>query len=196
MRLFVLGGLVLFSFEVFGFSRCKISFDASRSKIEGTGYKFTEKAGVTASFPKFTVSEAHGSSLSGLLDDLVVTVDLLSVDSKNAARDQNLRNSLFMGLTDESRVKVVVKDVSGSKLKTQMTLNGVTRDVDFQWTENNGMLIAEGRIDILDFSMNPAFTALQKLCNKLHVGKDGKSKTWSDFALKVSATLVRDGCDG
>ena len=45
----------------------------------------------------------------------------------------------------------------------------------------------EGEIDILKhYKMNSSFTSIAKLCEKLHKGEDGVSKTWSDVGLEVT----------
>ena len=40
---------------------CIYTFDIPNSVVEGTGYKFTEKKGVTAKFPGVTLNKKEGA---------------------------------------------------------------------------------------------------------------------------------------
>ena len=184
------------STSVFASSQCKIQIAKDKSKIEGTGFKFSKKIkkGVTGVFKKFRLNKDSASSIDKLLTDLEVTVSLSSIDSGNKARDLNLRNSLFSGLTNNGRAVVKVVKVGGDNLLAKMSLNGVEKEIRFDLKKTEDEIIASGRFDALDYAMKAPFEALKRLCGPLHIGKDGVSKTWSDFAIKVTAAIEKINC--
>ena len=163
-------------------------------KLKELGLSLRKKKGVTAVFKDYSLNKATSDSVDNLLKGLEVSVDLKSLDSDSWVRDRNLRKTLFKALKNESKAVVKVKSVEAKTLKTSLLLNGVEKAIDFQLTRTADQLVATGSFDALDFMMKPAIDALIDKCKGLHTGGDGKSKTWSDFALRVTAQLKKTNC--
>ncbi len=187
--------LIVFASVAFGKSQsCTYEFDVENSKIEGTGYKFTEKTGVTASFPGFELSkQSKADSPKALLDGLVVTVNLVTIDSGNALRDKNMRETLLTGILGDSVATVTVKKVTDKTIETEFKLNEKTQKIDFQYSLKDSIMKAKGSFDVMKFAMGEQVAALKKRCGSLHTGSDGKSVTWTDFDLAVTA-MVKKNC--
>jgi|GEM_PF-1264989 len=179
--------------------KCSYAIDTKNSVIEATGYKFTEKKAVGAKILGVTFGDTKsvpsGDSVQALFEGLVVNVDLMTLDSGNGIRDNNLREHLLSYLKGEAVAKVSVKTYKNQKMQTVMNLNGVDKDVTFKVEEKTdakgAAITATSSIEGADFLMGKGLAALAKRCKSLHTGSDGKAKTWSDFGLKVSVKLLK-----
>ncbi len=168
-------------FSSFGFGKdksCTYEFDVENSKVEGTGYKYTEKTGVTGQFPGFELNKTEKAKTpKALLDGLVVTVNLVTLDSGNALRDKNMRETLFTGIVGDSKATVTVKKVSDKKIETELSLNEKTQKLEFEYSIKDDTISAKGTFDAVQFALGDQIAALKKRCGSLHTGSDGKSVT-------------------
>lgn len=174
---------------------CTYNLDLENTVLEGTGYKFTEKLGVAAKFPGFKLShpekkQPQGPNLREAVVGQTMVVDLMTIDSGNVLRDQNLRESLFANIKGDSVASITIKKMTDSKIETEFKLNEKTKPVVFDYTVKGDVLSAKGKIDALDFGMSDSMNALKKMCGALHTGSDGKSVTWSEFGLSLTAKFT------
>ena len=191
MKFILIAATLIFSINLQA-KTCTYEFDKDNSVVEGTGFKFTEKTGVTAKFKQFDLNKADKkSSAKELLDGLSVTVSLMSIDSGNALRDKNMRETLFANLIGDSQAVVEVTKVKAKEIETLLHLNDKKLPITFSYTMKKGMIEAQGSFDAINFAMNEAIASLKKRCKSLHTGKDGKSVTWSDFNLSVKAAVKK-----
>lgn len=180
------------SFSYVFADNCTYQFIKEESVIEGIGYKYTKKTGVTATFPGFELqSNKAQKSVQDLLRGNSVSVNLVTINSGNSLRDNNLRETLLTGILGDSVAKVSVKKVTEKKISTQMSLNGKEQEISFDYTIKGGLLTAKGRFDALKFALGDQIAALKKRCGSLHTGSDGKSVTWSDFAIVLKAKVKK-----
>lgn len=169
---------------------CEYQFDVANSVVEGTGFKYTEKTGVTARFTGFKLNKTEKvSSEKALLEGLKVTVDLMTLNSGNGLRDKNMRETLFSNILGDSVAKVSVKKVTDKKIETELVLNEKTQPVIFDYKVDKGLMVATGSFDAAKLAMGEQIAALKKRCGSLHTGSDGKSVTWTTFDLKVTAKI-------
>jgi len=171
---------------------CTYEFDVDNSKVAGTGFKYTEKTGVTAQFSGLKLNKKEKqSSVKKLLEGLVVTIDLMTLDSGNSLRDKNMRETLFSGILGDSVATITVKNVTDKKIDTEFKMNEKTQNISFTYSIKDEMINAKGSFDVLKFALGDQLAALKKRCASLHTGSDGKSVTWSDFALSVKAKIKK-----
>ncbi len=171
---------------------CTYEFDKDNSKIEGTGFKYTKKTGVAGSFPGFKLNkDEKAKAIKDLLKDLVVTVDLMTLDSGNALRDKNLRETLFSGIIGDSVATVTVKKVMDKKIETELLINEKSQKVVFDYSIKAETITAKGSFDALKFALGDQIDDMKKRCGSLHTGADGKSVTWTDFNLAVTAKVKK-----
>ena len=193
MKLLFLGCILLASQNLFAASsaaKCQYSFNPDQSVVEGTGFKTSAKVGVAGKFLKFSINNKEKKKeIKELLQGLVVTVDLMSIDSGNAIRDKNLREAFFSLLKNNAQAEVKVKSVTDKEIEAELSVNKVSKPIKFSYEIKDDKIEAKGVFDALEFAMTDAFSALKKRCGALHTGADGKSKTWSDFNLRVEAKL-------
>lgn len=171
---------------------CTYEFDVENSKVEGTGYKFTEKTGVTGQFGGVKLNKSEKKEKAeDLLNGLEVTVDLMTLDSGNALRDRNLRETLFAGILGDSVAKVSVTKVEKNKIEADLKINEKSQKITFDYKMDKETMTATGKFDAVKFALGDQMAALKKRCGSLHTGSDGKSVTWTEFALSVKAKLKK-----
>ena len=162
-----------------------------------TAYKFTEKAPVSGTFNKFTVSSSQkGKDISSAIKGLSVDIDGSSVESGNVGRNATVAMQFFAKFAPVNKMAAKAIGVNGDDKKGSVTIlvdmNKKQKNVDFKYTVNaEGKLSAEAVIDMMDFALKGPFDSIHKACKLLHTGKDGISKTWTEVLLKVSANLVK-----
>ena len=191
MKLLIGSLVILFTLSLQA-KECTYEFDLDKSLVQGTGFKFTEKKGVTGSFTKFSLNKVEKKkSIKELLDGLVVTVDLMSLETGDMLRDQNLREAFFSTVIGNAEAKVEVKKVTDKKIEAVLNLNGKSQPISFDYKLVKDTIEAKGSFDALQFALNDGIDGLKKRCGSLHTGTDGKSKTWTDFDISVKALTVK-----
>ena len=171
---------------------CLYEFDQEKASVAGTGFKYSEKTGVKGLFTGIKLNKSEKKSeAKKLLDGLEVTVDLMTLDSGNSLRDKNMRETLFAGILGDSVVKVLVKKVTDKVISTEFKINEKTKAVDFEYSLKGNTFNATGKFDVVDFALNEQVAALKKRCGSLHTGSDGKSVTWTEFDLEITAPLKK-----
>ena len=160
-------------------------------------YKTTEKLPVGGTFSKVTLNapEPAGSvpdALKGASMDIVAA----SVDSGLEVRNQTLAEHYFSKFAANSAFRASVKSVEGTNESGNAVItvdvNGVSRDLTFPYTvSDTGELTAKATMDMMDFSLKSAFDAIHTACEALHMGPDGVSKTWTEVALSITATIEK-----
>ena len=171
---------------------CTYQFDIKNSLVQGTGYKFTDKQGVTAKFKSFNLSRnTKQKSLEDLIKGLVITVDLKSLDSGDPLRDRNILETLFAKLVGGLTAVVSVKNLTDKSIQTELKINNRSQKVKFDYSVQEDVLTARGQFDSLQYGFGKQIENLKKRCGPLHVGKDGKSVTWTDFGLSVKAKILK-----
>jgi len=168
-------------------AECKYSLVEESQKIKWTGYKFTEKSGVSGSFSQINVKSTESDSLKGLLKSIVFEVDTNSVDSGNAARDATLMKTVFAFMSVPQTISGTVTKVDDTTLDVSMVM-AKKMGAKFDYTAKDGKILAKGGIDLKENGLIRAFDAVKLACSALHTGEDGVSKTWPDVAIELEAS--------
>lgn len=167
-----------------------ISFNlfAATPSLKFTGYKFTEKAGVSGTFKKIEWKyNQKASSFDEKLKGANVKIDSYSVDAGNSARNTNITNALFKNWGD----RYILGEVKSINFKSQnviiaMSVGDNKFEVPFKISQTKKSLTLKGRLDLLKLGFAKAFGVLSKTCAGLHTGKDGVSKTWSEVDIEIT----------
>ncbi len=175
-------------------TNAEYSIDKDSIEVGWVGFKFTNKTGVPGKFSRFEADLPESAeSLTELLQGVKFEIDTLSVDSGDPIRDKSLREALFGIIADGGKISGKVAKIDGNEAYVALTMNGVERSVPLSFSVNeDGLLEAEGTIDMLDFAMNDAFASIHKRCELLHTGTDGVSKTWTVVDLKLQAKVLEN----
>ena len=166
---------------------CTYTLVDGTEKVTWTGFKFTEKTGVSGTFDDLKVKHKSSDSLEGLLQSIDFEIDTKSINSGNPARDTTLQKTVFAFLSIPETIKGSIKSASEKDLDVQMTVNE-EMNAKFGYIANAGVITASGFIDLTQSGLMKSYNAVKKACKILHTGADGVSKTWADVQIKLEAS--------
>lgn len=202
----------LFIAIVFNFSACKSDAKKEDSKetpavetkkstapfavsnaendINFVAYKTTEKVGVNGWFTKVDVlSGGEGNSVKEAIHNTEFSIPISSLYTKDASRDFKIRKNFFGIMEDTNMLSgklMITDDTTGI---AKLTMNGETKDIPFTYTIADKKFSMNATIDVNDWNAGKALATLNKVCELLHTGADGVSKTWSEVALNITSTF-------
>ena len=178
---------------------CKYSIDQNTVEIDWTAYKTSQKVGVQGSFTEVTLfgDINNGFSVAALLGGLEAEINMNKkeiVKTGNPARDQTLYEHFFSLFKKRPLINGVIKKVNGNNLSgdflLNLSMNKKTLAVPMTYTrDDQGKFIAKGGMDVNDFGLSGALANLHQVCEALHKGPDGISKTWPLVEIKLVATI-------
>lgn len=153
------------------------------STVKWTGFKTTERVGVSGSFEAVQVSNTkEGNTPEEVLNGAKVRVAVSSINSGLDERDGKLKMILFGSMQNTSDIFGTINFKEGKTFIT-FTLNNVSKEYEVKSKFENNVFTIETMIDLVDFNALPAVEALNKACGDLHKGADGETKTWSEVEI-------------
>ena len=181
-------------------AKCTYSLSKEGVKAEWTAFKFTSKAGVKGHFADTELTgPREAATLTALAEGLSMQIVGKSVKTGNPGRDVTISTFFFSFMKDGGAISGKATSVDGDdakgKVHIDVTMNGVTRDVPFDYTiAKDGAVQATASIDMLDFGLEGAHEQIHKACEQQHTGEDGISKTWTQVDLALSGRFDSN-CD-
>lgn len=161
---------------------------ADKLKYDFTFFGAPDKSYVVTknTFKKATSNFPDGKLLNATLDIDALSLDT-SADLNNGkamwpvamanVRNMNTVNQFFKKFeTDAGKVQVKIVKVDAASMDLEFKMNGVTKVIPFSYKEEGGMLKAMGKLDVLAFNTNAAWTAFNSVCKGFHRGK-----SWSEI---------------
>ncbi len=174
------------------------TYDHSTSVFTWTAYKTSEKVGVKGTFKDIKVSGVEESKeIYKTLEGLKFEVLIPSLFSNDATGERDPKIiKYFFGITENlNKLKAHIKSLkinqyTGTAL-ISIYMNGIERDVDLKYTQQQNTITLLGEIELNDWNMQKAVSNLNKKCELLHKGTDGKSKLWSTVSIELK-TIVKE----
>ncbi len=149
--------------------------------VTATGYKTAKKVPVGANFTDVKFMSKANKEFAAFLKSMSVEINALSVTVSPAdpLKDQKNANLMVLFQKDmgakSSTINAKIVDVKGDATKGMMdisiTMNNVTKVVPFNYNIAENKIIADGKIDMLDFMMSDSFASFVKAVGDLHEGK-------------------------
>lgn len=174
---------------------CTYGINKSSVKLKWTGFKTTKKIAVSGTFKDISWSSKPANTLSELMKGIKFKIKTSSVDSGSWIRDKRVYKSFFKimnegeyisghGISVDEKNKTAVVEVEMNKERTPVIFS-------FNAEKDNSFTM-KGDIDVLKhYKMSTSFESIAKLCDKLHTGPDGVSKTWSDVGLQITGSFTK-----
>lgn len=148
--------------------------------VSWVAFKTPQKIGVKG---QFNSVEKTGKNKASSLEDLLLNQSVVlkpeDISTNNPARDKKIKD-YFFGKMEASKVLATIKNVSKKAISIELILNGRKKLVPLAYELKNQTLKANGHIDVLDFSLLDALSAINKACFALHEGK-----TWSHVEINL-----------
>lgn len=178
---------------------CTYAPDEKGFGFDFTAFAATDKSYVVSKnqFKDYKVASETGKLKGATIEIQSSTVDT-SHDLNNGTggswpeslvpiRNMNVANSLFGNFVDPL-IKAKILDIQDDKIMLEVDMNGVKRQVPMKFTvDDNGLLQADGALDILDFDGKSAFTKFEAVCT--HAWHKGKS--WTDVEIKFHVPVKK-----
>lgn len=172
--------------------KSKAAFNVSNADtdIKFTAYKTTDKIGVGGAFKKIDITNGgEGNTLKEAINDTEFSIPVSSLATMDSSRDYKIKK-FFFGIMDNTKLLSgklqLVDDANGI---ANITMNGETRPVPFVYTIQRNEFNMKATIDINNWNASKALASLNKVCEDLHKGADGVSKTWSEVDLNITTTF-------
>ena len=185
---------VLSPLNAFAFSQqksCPISYSPADLKVEWTAFKTTAKVAVSGTFKEVSVKGPNkADSVEEVLKNSQIEINGKSIHSGNEGRDHNIREAFLSYLAKDAAFKGSFSGITSTGFTLKLDFNGMQREVPMTYSTKDGVFVATGGFDLLDFKANAAYDGIHERCKELHKGPDGVSKTWSEIQLKVSAPIT------
>lgn len=178
---------------------CTYSYDMESTEVLWVAYKYTQKTGVKGVFDSLMVEGvSEGSTPAEVINGAGFTIYTSSVNSGDPTRDPKIMEYFFGKMELGDQIYGSVKAVSGSetegKVTFDVTMNGVSAPVEGAYTVVDNKLEVKADITVDIWKGGEALSELNKVCEDLHKGADGKSILWPDVTLYISANLNK-ACD-
>lgn len=161
--------------------------DANTS-INWTAYKTTEKTPVKGQFQKVNItSGGTGETLKEAINNTEFSVPVSSIFTKDTSRDFKIKKFFFavMEQTQLLSGKLIIENDSLGY--ANLTMNGVTKKLPFNYTISDKTFNMKGVMKITDWNAESALNSLNEACKDLHKGADGVSKTWDEVAIDITS---------
>ena len=68
-------------------------------------------------------------------------------------------------------------------------MNGITNTVPFTYEIADNVFSMKATLDVNAWNARAAIASLNKVCEELHKGADGVSKTWDEVTLNIRSTF-------
>lgn len=177
---------------------CVYSYDATTANptLSWVSYKFTEKKGVKGAFDEIELSElGSGEKPSDVLMGAKMHINTASVNSGDATRDPKIKDAFFGSMEGGNEINGVIAEVSGDEFKGELTamitMNGIAAKTPGTYEMQENHIDIHFNINMSAWSANPSLDALNKVCEDLHKGEDGKSILWPEVDVTASAELTK-----
>jgi len=163
------------------------------TKVTFVAYKTTEKKPVGGAFTKINITKSNsGSNALEALNGTTFGIPVSSLFTNDATgtRDPKIIEYFFGVLKDTELISGVLRVKEDKSCALEITLNGETASIPVTYTATSDTAYTfEGVMDLANWNALEAVASLNKVCEVLHTGADGISKTWSEVALKAEVLL-------
>ena len=173
---------------------CMYSYNEESTEVLLVAYKYTDKVGVKGVFDSIMVEGFSDSeSPAQVIANAGFTIYTESVNSGDPTRDPKIREYFFGKMENGDQIHGSVKSVSGTetegKVQFLLTMNGMQQPIEGTYTVVDDKLEVKAEITVDTWNGSTQLGELNKVCEDLHKGSDGKSILWPDVSLFISAKL-------
>jgi hypothetical protein len=171
-------------------STAAFAISNASNDIKFTAYKTSDKVGVAGWFKKVNViTGGEGTSVKEAINNTAFSIPVSSLYTKDTSRDYKIKKFFFGVMENTAALSgklMITDDTTGV---AEIKMNGITKSVPFTYTIVENTFSMNSIIDVSTWKATAALASLNKVCELLHTGGDGVSKTWSEVALNITSTF-------
>jgi len=170
-------------------STAKFSLKTATNDIGWTAYKTTEKIPVNGEFRKVNITaNGDGNTIKEAINKTEFAIPVSSIFTKDSSRDYKIRK-FFFSFMDTNLLSGKLEIATDSTGIATIKMNGITDKVPFKYLINDNVFSMKSTLDINNWNAKAAIASLNKVCEELHKGADGVSKTWDEVTLNITSTF-------
>ena len=174
---------------------CKKGYDVDKTEIGFGGFKYTEKKEVKGIFKKFTVKGTKvADTPEEVFANATISIPISTIETKNSDRNKRIKEEYFGKMESTFLIKgsIVKFNKDANEVIINMTLNKVSKDITLNYSTSGDVININGELNIIkDFSASKALRSINTVCEALHTGSDGVSKTWAEANLYITSKLKK-----
>ncbi len=159
---------------------------ADSTFVKWTAYKTTSKVGVAGEFSTINFENRKGGSIAEAYNNLEFSIPVSSMTTYDEARNQTLFTYFFGALKDTNQITGKLNFDDQDLCTVTITMNGVSHDVPLHYFAGDNEINFTADINLEDWDATGAVESLNVVCDALHKGADGISKTWSEVAIHIT----------
>ncbi len=161
--------------------------------VDKLKYDFTFYGAMDKSYvvTKNTFKKATSNFPNGKLLNATLSIDALSIDTSADlsngkakwpaamanVRNMNTANNFFKKFDkDIGKIDVKIVKVADASMDVEFKMNGVTKVIPFAYKVEGDMIKASGKLDVLAFNTQKAWTQFSMVCKGFH-----KGKSWNEL---------------
>jgi hypothetical protein len=171
------------------------SLVSDSTKVSFVAYKTTEKLPVGGEFKSIKITElGSGETPLEILNGSKFSIPVSSLFTNDATgtRDPKITEFFFGAMKDTELISGTFK-LDGENASIDVTLNGETANIPLDVTSNmEDIYTFSGVMDLKKWNASDAVASLNKVCEALHTGPDGVSKTWDEVAIKADVLFAKN----
>lgn len=158
--------------------------------IKFIAYKTTDKIGVPGWFKKVEVlSGGEGNNVKEAINNTEFSIPISSLMTKDTGRDYKIETYFFGMMENTALLSGKLKITDDTAGIAEIKMNGITQAVPFTYTIVDKTFSMTSTMDVTNWKATQALASLNKICELLHTGADGVSKTWSEVSLNITSTF-------
>ena len=178
---------------------CIYSYNAAKSELNWTAYKFLNKTGVDGSFKTVNVKGGESAAdVRSLISSLSFSIPINSLETNDQSRNKKIVDFFFGNLTNSDLLTGEVVSLNDDgKAIISIEMNDIKREVEGDYILNNETFTYQTEIDVMDWNASAGIENLNEECKDLHTdvqNNDTESKLWSDVTIAFKTTLDKT-CD-
>ena len=131
----------------------------------------------------------EGTSVKEAINNTEFSIPISSLMTKDTGRDYKIQ-TFFFGVMENTELlsgKLTITDDANGIAEIKM--NSITKAVPFTYTIVDKTFSMTSTMDVSNWKATKALASLNKICELLHTGADGVSKTWSEVSLNITSTF-------
>ncbi|CAI8168943.1 MAG: Uncharacterised protein [Polaribacter sp. SA4-10] len=170
-------------------SSSKFSLSNAKNTIGWTAYKTTEKIPVNGKFKKVNITaNGNGNTIKEAINNTEFAIPVSSIFTQDSSRDYKIRKFFFSFMNTNllsGKLEVLTNNTGVATIK----MNGISDKVPFTYVINENTFSMKSTLDINNWNAKAAIASLNKVCEELHKGSDGISKTWDEVTLNITSAF-------
>jgi hypothetical protein len=171
------------------------SIISDSTKVKFTAYKTTDKLPVGGTFKTINIKNAIPAdtaleALNGVA--FGIPVSSLFTNDATGTRDSKIKEFFFGVMRNTELISGTFK-VDSDQCSLEIDMNGETSSIPLETIMNSETNYTfTGIMDLKKWNASDAIASLNNVCEVLHTGKDGVSKTWDEVAIKGEVLFAKN----